>query len=101
MRLSHLVFALTLSLLSPACPADDPDEQADMSRNVVLPAAPEATPATTAELSPEETLKREISALRSKRAELLSRYTAQHPEVRIVNRQIKNLEALQADQSSR
>lgn len=64
----------------------------------VLADTGEAPDVPQVQLAPvkQKTVAEQIVDLRRHRSDLLSRYTAQHPEVRIVDRQIQNLEAEQA-----
>jgi succinoglycan biosynthesis transport protein ExoP len=59
------------------------------------PAAPVAAPGTMA-ASPTETIKAELTRLRSEKADLLARYTAMYPDVVKIDQQIKEREALLA-----
>jgi polysaccharide chain length determinant protein (PEP-CTERM system associated) len=69
--------------------------QSLLSQYESLPVAGPAAPGTAA-ASPRETIKAELTRLRNEKADLLSRYTAEYPDVVKIDEQIKETEALLA-----
>ena len=78
MRTTTLALSLALLAVSP------PPHAAEAAAS---PAASAPAPST------QEGVAQQLTELRQQRAQLLSRLTPLHPEVRILNRQIESLEA--------